>query len=137
MVQLIYASAATVPFTPDELRLLLRKARARNSLFNVSGMLLYHTGSFLQVLEGPQEHVDRIYLAIADDKRHHRSKVLLRTEVAKREFGDWSMSFADANTIPTRPEGLIDYHRTLAGLSDASTRAKQYLRFFQQGLCRQ
>ena len=57
MFQLIYASAAVKPFTPQELTVLLAKARKKNSSMDISGMLLYHAGSFLQVLEGPDDAV--------------------------------------------------------------------------------
>ena len=70
MLQLIYSSAATVPCTATDLNQLLECARARNTLFNVSGMLLYHSGSFLQVIEGPESGIDTIYRSIARDPRH-------------------------------------------------------------------
>jgi len=53
LIQLIYVSAATNRFNPAELRELLRLARLKNQQLDVTGMLLYHEGSFLQVLEGP------------------------------------------------------------------------------------
>jgi len=45
------------------------------------------------------------------------------------------MAFLD--TFTNHPPGFVDYHRDLPTLSDSSTRASQYLRFFQQVLCRQ
>ncbi len=137
MLQLVYSSAATEPFSAPALAKLLATARARNDLFNITGMLLYHSGSFLQVLEGPESGIDMIYRSIARDPRHTSTKVLVRQEIARREFEKWSMGFADTSASPQRPTGFVDYHRTLPSLSDASTRAGQYLRFFQQGLCRQ
>ncbi len=94
-LQMIYISAATVPFTPEDLASLLNKARANNSSVDVTGMLIYHEGSFFQVLEGPAEEVFRIYDIIADDPRHDDVKLLLKSMVEKRSFEDWSMGFVN------------------------------------------
>lgn len=137
MVQLIYSSAAVTPFTPSQLAGLLHLARRRNDLFDVTGMLLYHSGSFLQVLEGPESGIDMIYRSIARDKRHASHKLLHRGTVSRREFRGWSMGFADTSSSLEQPDGFVDYHRVLPKLGDASTVARKYLGFFQQGLCRQ
>ncbi len=103
----------------------------------VSGMLVYHGGSFLQVLEGAEENVATVFESIERDPRHDRTKVLLRQTIERREFGEWSMGFVDGGTAVTKPAGMVDYYRGLPELSDAATRARQYLRFFQNGLYRQ
>jgi len=135
MFQLAYASAATAPFTPEFLQLLLARARDANAAHGVTGMLLYHSGSFLQVLEGPQGAVERTFASIQRDLRHHRIKVLLRKSVDCREFADWSMGFIDTSPWHLTP-GMIDYHR-VPQAATASTAAQRYLRLFHQGLCRQ
>jgi hypothetical protein len=61
VLQLVYASAAAVPFTIAQLESLLTKARRKNSLCDVTGMLLYHEGSFFQVLEGPEAAVRKVF----------------------------------------------------------------------------
>src|SRR5205823_4304594 len=50
--EIIYASASVQPFSSRQLTDLLARARAHNRTVAVSGLLLYHQGSFLQVLEG-------------------------------------------------------------------------------------
>ena len=136
MLQLIYSSAAVTPFSQADLNKLLDLACRRNDLFCVTGMLLYHSGSFLQVLEGPESGIDTIYRSITRDKRHINHKLLNRSEVTRREFEGWSMGFADTSTV-RRPEGFVDYNRVLPKMGDAATVARKYLGFFQQGLCRQ
>ena len=138
MIQLVYASAATTPFSPAALRSLLTKARARNTAYEVSGMLLYHNGSFMQVLEGPERGVELIMHSIRKDARHCDTKVLRQGEVPQREFADWSMGFIDTSSSGvSQAAGQIDYERVLPQLIDAPTAARRYLRFFEQGLCRQ
>ena len=137
LLQLIYASAATQPFPPEALRQLLTRARARNATYGVTGLLLYHSGSFLQVLEGPLPAVDTILASINRDPRHRDSRTLSRSLIAQREFPAWSMGFTDTSNLTHRPPGQLDYHRDLPTVSNAPTKARQYLRFFQEGLYRQ
>lgn len=137
MLQLIYASAAMRPFQKSELERLLSHARIRNSSVGVTGMLLYHLGSFLQVLEGPEETVVRIFASIQRDPRHMNSKVLARKSIARGEFTEWAMGFENTSDGRVKMPGAVDYYRDLPKLTIGSTDARKYLRFFQEGLCRQ
>lgn len=96
-MQLIYISAASVEFTTEDLTKLLKKAREKNAKVDVSGMLIYHEGSFFQVLEGPEEEVYRVYDLIADDPRHDEVRLLLKSVVEKRSFENWSMGFVNTD----------------------------------------
>lgn len=96
MLQLIYGSNSRYPMSELELNELLKTTRVRNEAAGITGMLLYSDGSFLQVLEGPADAVEATYARIHRDPRHHGVLLLLRCEVAEREFGDWSMAFAHA-----------------------------------------
>ena len=111
--QLGYASAATVSFDDGELLALLDKARVKNAALGVTGMLLYHDGSFIQVLEGRQEVVEDLYATIAADPRHTNALLLFRCFDRGRSFGDWTMGFhrigADGDDLP---DGLNRFLQT-------------------------
>ena len=108
MLQTIYASAAVKPFTREDLVELLKIARQRNTAADISGMLLYHDGSFLQVLEGPDKNVDELFAKVQKDPRHTRILLLLRGTIQKREFENWSMGFVDTTRLAERTEGFVD-----------------------------
>ena len=93
LYQLIYVSTAVQPFGECELADLLRHARRSNQARGLTGMLLFHEGSFLQVLEGPKHEVLKLYARIERDPRHVTSRVLLRGEVPERSFAGWAMGF--------------------------------------------
>ena len=112
--QLVYTSVATAPFSPDALRTLLNRARANNTAAGVSGMLLHVDGTFLQVLEGSDDTVHKLYTDIGKDPRHNRVLMLLTREIGERNFPDWSMGFFDASGTGT---SLPGYRRT-AGFTD-------------------
>ena len=93
MIEVIYASAEVQPFTATALAELLAKARKNNHALGVSGMLLHHNGSFLQVLEGPEPIVDALFTKIGKDPRHARMMIVKRRSISQRAFGEWSMGF--------------------------------------------
>ena len=67
---LIYASRSTESFHEHEIPDLLQQVRIANAKQQVTGMLLYIHGSFLQILEGPPERVDALFSKLLTDKRH-------------------------------------------------------------------
>ncbi|MCC6537888.1 MAG: BLUF domain-containing protein [Bryobacterales bacterium] len=91
--QAVYGSTETHPFSPAELVRLLQTARANNARRGVTGMLLYHDHSFMQILEGDREAVAALVARIAADTRHRGFTMFHQGEVAEREFGEWSMAF--------------------------------------------
>lgn len=94
-IQLLYGSTATVPFGKPELLELLNKSRTNNAKINVTGLLLFKDGQFMQVLEGDEPAVTSLYERIARDPRHTGSMVFLNRPIEQRDFPDWSMAFKD------------------------------------------
>lgn len=111
LYQLVYISAAQKEFTEDELETLLATARKNNQQLDVTGMLLFHQGSFIQALEGPQDNVEMLYKKIGEDDRHSETRVLFRGEVAERAFDNWSMGFYRSRQSSS--ENLEGFHRFL------------------------
>lgn len=100
-VSLLYASLATRPFSPDELRELLQAARANNHRLGITGLLIYSDGHFMQELEGPAEAVEELFRKIAADSRHTSVTRLFTRPMEVRQFGDWSMAFRDLGETST------------------------------------
>ena len=136
MRQVIYASAATVSFSQSDLIELLKIARQRNSAVDISGMLLYNAGSFLQVLEGPDENVDALFAKIQKDTRHTRCLLLSRKTIQEKEFENWSMGFVNPTRVDIKVEGFVDYVGYLKSLTLDKTIACKMLRRFQEGAWR-
>lgn len=93
MKRLIYCSQATHDVSPDELVDLLGVARRNNERLGLSGMLLYSSQSFLQVLEGPAAELEATYTRIRADDRHAALRLLMDAEVPAPLFPDWTMGF--------------------------------------------
>ena len=114
MINLVYTSTATHQMEEDELLCLLEQARDRNKRQNVTGMLLYGTGSFYQVLEGEKEDVEDIYQSIVKDGRNHSNIVILKNEIDERAFPNWSMGFKDLRKETSQSiDGYSDFMLSL------------------------
>lgn len=136
LVQVIYASSALAAFTPRDLSELLAKARANNEACGVSGLLVYVEGSFLQVLEGAQDDVSLLYQSITRDSRHGNCRLLLRSEIEEREFGEWSMGFVDPRMVASELAGYVDMQAGLSHLVQDTQRTKDTLVKFRDGAWR-
>lgn len=135
LTHLIYCSAAIPGLSPADLKTILCTARRKNSQRSVTGMLLYTSGSFLQVLEGDEATVTELFALIASDRRHKNATVIIREPIARRAFGDWTMGFAeiDASEL-AHIEGLNDFFHPGDSLTKLQPgRASKLLAAFAQG----
>jgi hypothetical protein len=69
--KLCYVSSSCQDLSSEELLGILTAARVNNARIGVTGMLLYHDGNFMQVLEGPPDVLDALYQRVCADPRHH------------------------------------------------------------------
>lgn len=113
MISLTYLSTATLPYTQEQLTELLAASRERNHADDLSGMLLYAGGHFIQTLEGPEENVDATFARIERDSRHRNIYIALREPIDERVFPDWSMGFE--NLSPEDAQTLPGFNDFLAG----------------------
>ncbi len=94
--RLLYVSSAVQELSARALEDLLALARAKNRARDVSGVLLYADGNFMQLLEGPRETVRATFRHIERDARHHGLIVLLDAPADERLFSQWSMAYSAA-----------------------------------------
>ena len=98
MINLIYFSAASYLYTNKELLDLLKICRKKNGVLNITGLMIYHEGSIIQILEGEAENVHTLYNQISKDSRHKSLLKVIDTGIEKRSFSDWSMGFKNVST---------------------------------------
>lgn len=99
MHYLIYMSRAAVPLPAAALVDLLRQAQAANREAGITGLLVYHEGRFMQVLEGEQAAVMATYGRILRDPRHREVHKLTERKIAARSFPVWSMAFQETDRL--------------------------------------
>jgi hypothetical protein len=110
---LVYLSTSSNLNNEAQLENILKKSRHNNSLLNITGMLLYAQGIFVQVLEGDKSNVEYIYNKIMRDRRNFGAIRILDTYVEKRSFKTWAMGF---KAIPK--EGLSQHLLNNNAISD-------------------
>ena len=93
MHYLIYFSTASDDVTQKDIEEILEGSRQRNDESGITGLLIYHDGSFIQMLEGPEEAVVETYGRIEKDQRHTRITKVFSGESDQRYFPDWKMSY--------------------------------------------
>jgi hypothetical protein len=98
---LIYSSIENVVFDEQQLKNLLNKSRDFNQENDITGILLYvkgqlitkSKGRFMQLLEGDERIVRKLYKKIMTDQRHESVVLLQIGQYGKRIFNDWSLGF--------------------------------------------
>lgn len=129
--RVLYRSRATRTPSPAQLQELLAQARATNARLQISGMLLYSEGMFVQVIEGPEETVRGLYAKITQDPRHTRVDTVSEGLQPARLFAEWSMDFG----LVEGPEvervlGAIEAQQPVPGLVIVNARLQTLLQAF-------
>ncbi|AHF00774.1 blue light sensor protein [Thiomicrospira aerophila AL3] len=97
MFELVYTSRASSMMTEIELEELRNEAIYFNSMQQITGLLLYNNGIFLQLLEGEQHDVESLYSRIKQDFRHYDVRQIYSRPIDQRSFSSWSMRFINVS----------------------------------------
>lgn len=142
MIQLVYVSQASDAFSAGHLPGMLETSRKNNAQINVTGMLAYNSGSFIQVLEGEEGAVRQLVQRIEKDFRHTACRILTENAIDRREFGLWQMAFIDTEgRFATHDQylnaGIMDFSADIERYGKDATRARRLLQMFSEGSWRQ
>jgi len=131
MYYLIYISTAIELMGQQELSEILNKSRNNNAEHNITGILLYSEGIFLQALEGAESAVNEVYSKIEQDKRHKNLIILITGEADDRMFPEWSMAFTTIDPVKLELlEGYINPQKKELFKGNESTSAISILKTF-------
>jgi len=90
---IIYLSKSSRALHPQEIEILLSTSRNNNIDNDITGILLYTQGYFLQILEGPLRNLNELLKRITNDDRHHQIRLLCRKKITNRKLPKWTMGF--------------------------------------------
>jgi hypothetical protein len=92
----------------DVLADIVTKSLVNNAEFDITGMLFYHNGRFIQVLEGDPESLEGLMSILENDSRHENIQRIVDQTIKKRAFKEWSMGSLDLSEDATiEPDELI------------------------------
>ncbi len=128
MRRIVYLSTATKLMSDAELMDVLRVSRGNNTRDEVTGLLLYQGGNFIQLLEGKADAVATVYARVEKDPRHHSVLRMLDGESTERLFPDWSMAFRPAGGVTAQQRQEIAEFIAKAPQEAATTSGRRALR---------
>ena len=95
--RLVYYSRNQMPGSEPEIARgiaqILDSSRRNNAAVDITGALMFNSGCFAQILEGPRDALEQTFERIQRDTRHSAVVVLEYAGIERRSFPDWSMAF--------------------------------------------
>lgn len=136
LISLVYVSFESRPMSDDDLKAILNTARQFNGEHQITGMLLYRSGYFIQALEGEEEVVQTLFDKIAQDDRHRNVLMIHKAPITERAFGNWTMGFKNLNGLtPADLPGYTDFLSQQINpelLTSSPSRALAFLESFKE-----
>lgn len=110
LIRLIYYSEPQKSMSNDDIDEILKISRENNQKNNVTGVLFFGGADLIQVLEGEESMVIKLYAKIIDDPRHKNCQLLDINFEQERFFSEWAMGYT--------PQEHVDVARLKAKLSN-------------------
>jgi hypothetical protein len=104
MLSLIYVSSSMKQLSDQELLDILKTSRENNLAHDITGLLLYKGGNFMQALEGADDAVRALYKKIEQDPRHKDVSIISSEQIQARQFSAWEMAFQNLDAENVRNE---------------------------------
>lgn len=111
LTTLIYRSQLNLSCRSAELSALVERARIRNTNQNITGVLLSNGSDVMQILEGSEESVVKLFHKIRDDQRHSGVVELMRDYGPRRRFNNAGMLLFDLQVQSPKEvlQSVLDY----------------------------
>ena len=91
----IIYSSRPVGFTNNIVEQIFSSSRKNNPNVKVTGLLIYGSDLYLQLLEGPTTAVEQTFNKIKSDTRHDNIQMLKESFTNRRIFASWTMRQQD------------------------------------------
>lgn len=107
MRQLLYNSTAKAAIGERDVRLIVGASQYRNSIDEITGILLFDGERFMQFVEGSDAAITRLMHRLHNDQRHHDINVRHDINVEQRVFPIWSMRWVHlSNRLDERRDAI-------------------------------
>ena len=130
--RLLYCSRNTMTGSLEEqqqeIAHILMKSRTNNAALGITGALLFNSGFFAQVLEGPLDRVEQTFERIQRDLRHDDISVLECSLAPSRDFPEWAMAFAGGGQGASESFAEMSLAKALTHQSTAAAQVSELLR---------
>ena len=130
MYQLSYLSRAKPDVSQVIITDILKTSRKRNKAIGVTGCLVFHNFSFVQIIEGKKSHIQSLFEDIRQDKRHCEVTLLWEGKNNGRNFSDWNMAYFTESKERSGSGEMRNFERNLFLLSELSAGSTSVLNMF-------
>lgn len=122
MYSLLYFSTIKSDVLESEIEKIWKKSQSFNAEQDITGMLIFSNGIFMQVLEGDKDNVESLFDAIEQDARHENIVALARETIPNRNFAEWSMAYKALDKLDVSPlEEALDWTWSIDNLENLKT----------------
>ena len=123
-----YISSFVKDLSVDEIKDLSSQAAKNNAEKDITGVLMAKGGVFFQIIEGPEENIDRLFTNILKDIRHEKIITLgIQIGDLKRLFPNWHMKEINLDTTTSERlqpvKAIIDAVHAQAAIIENLTEA--------------
>jgi len=105
--RIVYLSKRNPNLSSGDIAEILESSRRNNQRHDVTGMLIVSSTMFIQLLEGDEENVRKIFATVAQDQRHSDVRVIVDTKAPNRAFPDWTMGFSEQSDEMLREKAKL------------------------------
>ena len=100
---LMYSSIADPNLSPQDIEQLVNDARRNNARHELTGLLVFQAGCFLQILEGDRKKLSNLFeQKLMRDPRHSAVNLFYDEALHERRFRFWHLAFSDLNQQSVR-----------------------------------
>jgi len=123
-----YISSFVKDMSVDEIKEISSQAAKNNAEKDITGVLMAKGGVFFQIIEGPEENIDRLFTNILKDIRHEKIITLgIQVGDLKRLFPNWHMKEINLDTTTSERlqpvKAIIDAVHAQAAIIENLTEA--------------
>lgn len=134
LTTLIYRSQLNASCRSAQLAALVERAKIRNTGLNITGILLSNGHEVLQILEGAEESVVKLFNKIREDKRHTGVVELMRDYGPRRRFENVGMLLFDLEvTSPKEVLQSVLHYSKLESYLTSDDRVFKFIQSFITG----
>ena len=123
-----YISSFVKDLSVDEIKEISSQAAKNNAEKDITGVLMAKGGVFFQIIEGPEENIDKLFTNILKDIRHEKIITLgIQVGDLKRLFPNWHMKEINLDTTTSERlqpvKAIIDAVHAQAAIIENLTEA--------------
>jgi len=123
-----YISSFVDDMSDNEIKELASQAAKKNAENDITGVLMAKGGLFFQIIEGPEENIDKLFTNILKDPRHEKIITLgIQVGDLKRLFPNWHMKEINLDTTTSERlqpvKAIIDAVHAQAAIIENLTQA--------------